>query len=201
MQDLRIIKGQEMKRSIVLSTIDLIASDGIEGISTQKLANSLNISKSNIFHHFKSVEAILDEVFSTILNTMIEPISNHHFDNVKEFMMFIGDGAFHLSNEDRSIYIVTFQLYTLSLHHQKYKDLLLRQKEDIVQVISNELIRLSHSNQEICTMVAEMILMTLDGYGLSSLLEENPNHYQKLWELNTTYWSDLLLTNKGGIHD
>lgn len=201
MQDLRLVKGLEMKRSIVMATIDLIAREGIEGISTQKIANSLNISKSNIFHHFKSVEAILDEVFATILKSMVEPISNHHFDNVKEFMMFIGEGIFHLSTEDRNIYIVTFQLYTLSLHNQKYQDLLLSQKESIVQVISNELLKLTHSNHETCAMVAEMILMTLDGYGLSALMEGNSDHYQKLWDLNTNYWIDMLLTNAGGTHD
>lgn len=201
MQDLRLVKGLEMKRSIVLTTIDLIASEGIEGISTQKIANSLNISKSNIFHHFKSVEAILDEVFATILNTMIEPISNHHFNNVKEFIMFIGQGIFNLNKEERNIYIVTFQLYTLSLHNRKYQELLVRQKESIVKVISDELFKLTHSDHEVCSMVAEMILMTLDGYGLSVLLEENPSHFQKLWVLNTNYWMDMLSTNTGGSHD
>lgn len=201
MTDLRTIKGQEMKKNIILTTINILAREGIEGISTRKIAEDLNISKSNIFHHFKSVENILDEVFDTILNYMIQPITTHNFKNAKEFIMFIGQGIYHLSSEDRTIYVVTFQLYTLSLYNHKYQDALLKQKEKIVQVITKELIKLTHSDIDTCKTVSEMLLMTLDGYGLSALLHENSHHYKKLWELNANYWCDILSENKGVTHD
>jgi AcrR family transcriptional regulator len=201
MTDLRIIKGQEMKKSIILSTIKLIAEEGIEGISTQKIADHLNTSKSNIFHHFKSVDIILDEVFAAILQSMLEPISSHNFKNVKEFLMFIGKGVYQLSDEERTIYIVMFQLYTMSLHNRKYQDLILSQKEKIIQVISSELLKLTAADKDTCETVSEMLLMSLDGYGLSALLDERSPHYERLWELNVNYLCELLSERKGGSHD
>ena len=201
MTDLRTVKGQEMKKNIIHTSIKILAQEGIEGISAKKIADALKISKSNIFHHFKSVENILDEVFDTILNYMVEPITSHNFKNVKELIMFIGQGIYNLSSEERTIYVVTFQLYTLSLYNHKYQDVLLKQKKKIIQVISNELLKLTHSDKDTCKTVSEMVLMTLDGYGLSALLDDKHHHYKKLWEINTHHWCDLLSENKGGSHD
>lgn len=199
--DLRTVKGQETKKNIIHTSINILAQEGIEGISANKIADALKISKSNIFYHFKSVENILDEVFDTILNYMVEPITSHNFKNVKELIMFIGQGIYNLSSEERTIYVVTFQLYTLGLYNHKYQDVLLKQKKKIIQVISNELLKLTHSDKDTCKTVSEMVLMTLDGYGLSALLDDKHHHYKKLWEINTLYWCDLLSENKGGSHD
>lgn len=201
MQDLRIVKGLEMKRSIILAASALIASEGIKGLNTQKIADSLNISKSNIFYHFKSVEMILEGVFDTIFSAMVQPIVNHPYKTVKDLIIFIGHDILNLNSDARLISLVTFQFYTLSLHNLKYQQLLLKQKENITSAIANELIKLTHSDQETCNIVSEMILMTLDGYGLSALLDGNHLHYQKLWELNTNYWCCLLTRNKGDLHD
>lgn len=201
MKDLRIAKGQEMRLSIILAVIDLIANEGIEGLSTQKIAASLRISKSNIFYHFKSVEIILDEVFDTILSAMVQPIVNHPYKTAKDLITFIGQDSLNMNSYARNMTIVIFQFYTLSLHNHKYQQLLLRQKENIIFAITNELVKLTHSDQETCKIVSEMILMSLDGYGLSALLDGNHLHYQKLWELNTNYWCCLLTRNKGDLHD
>lgn len=200
MTDLRIVKGQEMKKNIIHASIEILAKEGVEAISAKKIADTLNTSKSNIFHHFKSVESILDEVFDTILSYMIDPIIGHNFKSVKELMMFIGQGIYNLSTEERTVYIVTFQFYITSLYNSEYQNNLLKQKEKIIQVITNQLLKLSGSDEDTCKIVSEMILMTLDGYGLSALLDNNHHHYKKLWEININYWCELL-AEKGENND
>lgn len=197
MTDLRIIKGQEMKKNIIHASIDILSKDGIEAISSQKIADKLNTSKSNIFHHFKSIENILDEVFDTILSYKIDPIIGHNFTSLENLINFIGNGIYNLNDEGRKLYVITFQLYTISLYTIKYQEKLLKQKDKIIQVIANKLLKLSKADEKTCIDVSEMILMTLDGYGLSALLENKQNHYKKLWEINTNYWCELL----GGSND
>lgn len=190
-----------MKKNIINASIEILAKEGIEAISAKKIADTLNISKSNVFHHFKSVESILDEVFDTILSYMIYPIIGHNFTTVKELIMFLGKGIYNLNSEERTIYVVTFQLYTISLYNSKYQANLLKQKGKIIQVITNELLKLSDSDENTCKIVSEMILMTLDGYGLSALLDNKQHHYKKLWEISTNYWCELLAEKKGGAND
>ena len=45
-------------------------------------------------------------------------------------------------------------------------------------------------------MVSKMILMTLDGYGLSALIEQDNQSYEELWKVNTSYWCHML----NGVH-
>ena len=197
MKDLRIVKGQEMRKKIIQTSIELLSNEGIEAISAQKIADALKTSKSNLFHHFKSIDTILDAVFDTILSYMIDPITRFSFTSLEDLMVFIGNGIYNISDNDRAVYIVTFQLYSISLYNTKYKTNLLKQKEKIIETIANELLKLSSANKEICIIVAEMMLMTLDGYGLSALLDANNTHYQKLWEISTKHWCHLL----GGTND
>lgn len=197
MKDLRVIKGQEMRKKIIQTTMELLSNEGIEAISAQKIADALKTSKSNLFHHFKSIDSILDEVFDTILSYMIDPLIGHAFTSLEDLIRFIGNGIYNINDEDRAIYIVTFQLYTISLYNTRYQKNLLKQKEIIIKTITNELLKLSDANEETCKIVSEMILMTLDGYGLSALLDKNNKHYQKLWEINTKHWCHLL----GGTND
>ncbi len=197
MKDLRIVKGQEMRKKIIQTSIELLSNEGIEAISAQKIADALKTSKSNLFHHFKSIDTILDAVFDTILSYMIDPITRFSFTSLEDLMAFIGNGIYNISDNDRAVYIVTFQLYSISLYNTKYKTNLLKQKEKIIETIANELLKLSSAKKETCVIVAEMMLMTLDGYGLSALLDENNTHYQKLWEISTKHWCHLL----GGTND
>ena len=86
------------------------------------------------------------------------------------------------------------------LFRSKYQNNLLKQKQAIMQVITNELLKLTSADEETCKTVSEMMLMTLDGYGLSSLLDNKHLHYKKLWEININYWCELL-TEKGENND
>lgn len=201
MIDLRIQKGQRMRNSIIQAAIKILEHEGIEGISANKIADTLQISKSNIFHHFKSIDNVIDEVFDTIMSFMMKSITSHSFESVKDFLMFLGQGIYNLSSEERTIYIVTFQFYTLSLYNGMYQDKLLKQKDKIIDVISNELFKLTSTDRDRCKTVSEMILMTLDGYGLSALLDNKHHSYEKLWKINTHYWCDMLSKKKGELYD
>ena len=199
--DQRTIKGLETKNNIIQASIEILAEQGIEGLSAKKIADTLKISKSNIFHHFNSVDMILDQVFDFILLAMIEPLKSHGFESSKDFFIFMGQGIYKLNPQEKKIYIVLFQLYTLSLYNKKYQTILLNQKKQIVETIAQVLNKISGSDLEVCQKVSEMVLMTLDGYGLSALLDDNNDHYQELWHINIHHWCQLLSENKGGNND
>lgn len=199
--DLRVIKGQKMRSSIIQAAINILEQEGMEGISAKKIADTLKISKSNIFHHFQSVDNIIEEVFETVMGFMTDSIAVHSYQSAKDFILHLGQGISNLSSEERTIYIVTFQFYTLGLHDKKYQDQLLKQKQRTIDLISKELYKCTGAKKEICKSVSEMILMTLDGYGLSALMDNTHDSYQKLWEISTHYWCDMLSEEKGELYD
>ncbi len=196
MEDQRIIKGQRMKIKIIETAIKILEKEGIEGISAHKIADTLDVSKSNIFHHYKSINNIIEEVFETLMQFMIEPITVHGYERLEDFFMYLGQSIYNLSPAERTIYVGTFQFYTFSLYNNKYQHKFLEQKEKMIEVISNELYKLSGSEKKTCSIVSKMILMTLDGYGLSALIDQDNQSYEELWKVNTSYWCHML----NGVH-
>ena len=53
--DQRKAKGEETKQKIIESAIQIVSLEGIKGLSAKKVADNAGISKSNVFHHFKSL--------------------------------------------------------------------------------------------------------------------------------------------------
>ncbi|MBZ4674095.1 MAG: regulatory protein TetR [Spirochaeta sp.] len=52
------------KQQLILSLLDLGSQQGLEAVSLSVLAKQNNISKAAIFHHFRSREALIAELFS-----------------------------------------------------------------------------------------------------------------------------------------
>jgi len=58
-------KGQDTKERILGEALDLVSTVGIEGLSIGELAKATEMSKSGLFAHFESKEALQLEVLRT----------------------------------------------------------------------------------------------------------------------------------------
>ena len=70
------LKSEKLRQSI-LTTTQLLISQGIEGTSTVKVAKKLDISQSNIYSYFKNKQMLLLAVFSqhqAKLITALQPL-------------------------------------------------------------------------------------------------------------------------------
>lgn len=70
------LKSEKLRQSI-LTTTQLLISQGIEGTSTVKVAKKLDISQSNIYFYFKNKQMLLLAVFSqhqAKLITALQPL-------------------------------------------------------------------------------------------------------------------------------
>jgi len=191
-RDLRITKGNETKGRILTASMKIISEEGIEGLSAKKIADLLGISKSNIFHHFGSVDRVLDLVFENILTDLVEPVKSYQGPDLEGFLLFLGEGIYSLSEEEKLSYSVLFNFYTTCLHNEKYRTYLLKAKQEMNDAIAVQLTNYSSQNKEKILKVSEMIIMTLDGYGLHSLLEEEVLTLKEIWTLQVKAWQSLL---------
>lgn len=65
-------KGQETKQRILGEALELASTVGIEGLSIGELAKATEMSKSGLFAHFESKEALQLEVLATASAQFIE---------------------------------------------------------------------------------------------------------------------------------
>lgn len=191
-QDLRIAKGNETKDRILAASMSIISEEGIDGLSAQKIADLLGISKSNIFHHFGPVDEILSVIFTNILAYLVKPVQSHQGPNLESFLLFLGESIYSLSEEEKLSYSVLLNFYNTCLHNEKYSAYLLKTKDELVDAIATQLSRYSPQNIERLLKISEMIIMTLDGYGLHFLLESDIVTFKEIWALQVEAWQSLL---------
>ncbi|SCY22915.1 TetR/AcrR family transcriptional regulator [Alkaliphilus peptidifermentans] len=191
-QDLRITKGNETKDRILAASMKIIAEEGIEGLSAKKIADLLGISKSNIFHHFGSVDEVLNVIFENILDYLVKPVKSHQGPDLKVFLLFLGESIYSLSEEEKISYSVLLNFYNSCLYNEKYRAYLLKTKDEMIDAIATQLSRYSSQRKEKLLIISEMIIMTLDGYGLHFLLESDIETFEKIWTLQIDAWQSLL---------
>ncbi len=65
------MKGQETKSLILESALKLVSVEGLSAVSIGRLAKSVGLSKSGLFAHFKSKDALQGEVLERAANEFI----------------------------------------------------------------------------------------------------------------------------------
>ncbi len=191
-QDLRITKGNETKDRILGASMKIISKEGIEGLSAKKIADLSGISKSNIFHHFGSVDEVLNVLFENILAYLVEPVKSHQGPDLETFLFFLGESIYSLSEEEKLSYSVLIHFYNTCLYNEKYRAYLLKTKDEMIDAIATQLSRYSSHRKERLLKISEMILMTLDGYGLHFLLESDSERFKEICSLQVEAWQSLL---------
>lgn len=191
-KDQRIIKGNETKRHIINASMKIISEEGIEGLSAKKVADLSKISKSTIFHHYSSVEGILDEIFESMLSYLVEPVKTQKAPTLEDFLLFLGESIYSLSDEDKLTYSVLLNFYISCLHNKKYRSALIKAKEEMIDAIAVQLSRYTSRKKEYLRKVSEMMIMTLDGYGLHFLLDSDSKTFKEIWALQVKAWQALL---------
>lgn len=191
-EDMRITKGKETKERILTASMQIISEAGIDGLSAKKIADLSGVSKSNIFHHFGSVDEVLQVLFQSILSNLVEPVKSFEGKNAKQFLHFLGGSIYSLSEEEKLSYTVLLNFYNASLYNEKYRSYLLKTKNELIDAIAGQLSNFSEQSEDRIEKVSEMIVMTLDGYGLHYLLEPDKKTWKEIWSLQVAIWQALL---------
>ncbi|MBH1941812.1 TetR/AcrR family transcriptional regulator [Mobilitalea sibirica] len=187
--DLRLIKGEETYSRILLSAIEIISESGISGITASKLSLVSNVSKSNIFHHFKSTSEIPKAVLDMIIRELMKPIGGPNANSLDDYLNSLGYSIVNISDEYKKIYKSFFSFYHESMFNETYQKILGEylnaSKADMTKQIKRYSSK-SLTDQEANT-ISTLILTTLDGIGLHFLMKGDKNEYLKVWKLQVEF--------------
>lgn len=198
-QDKRRIKGEQMRQSILVAAIDIISSDGIEQVSAAKIAALIGTSKSNIFHHFKTREAILLGVHDFIYDGFEDSFSLTETD-FKVYLTKLGEPLFS-SQEGIQLYKAFYAFYNEGLFNEVFRKRLEESTALLLSMIERQLTSicgfqgLSVASEHI-KAVALGILCFLDGSGLHHMLNPSLSRIEEVWKIQIDFWQDYLLRHK-----
>lgn len=185
MNDKRVIRGEETYERILQSSMQLISREGISGLTASKLSKEAGISKSSLFHHFRSTKEIPLKVMEIIKGIMLESINDEKIDSVEGIFSSFEKTLFSEDSEVQMIGRVFFSLFSEGLFNKEYLD-----SFKSFQIISiNRLSALFMNTkspgltEEVSITIAKLIIASLDGLKLHSMLDRNNKEYIKCWNL------------------
>jgi len=170
--DLRFEKGIVTKNKILSSALDIICDEGIKGLSASKIAKLSGISKSNVFHHFNSVETIPFVLLKNIGGTLTDNIKSRIFKDFSSFLEYLGEMTFTLDSSYIRFFKAFFSFYQTAMFDEQYKEAV----ELCSQSFKNQIIveiKKHYDNREDSEEIATLINSTLDGMGIHYLISDN----------------------------
>lgn len=183
MEDGRKLKGQETKHKIIIATLKYISEHGLRSLSAQKIAKIAGVSKSNIFHHFETVENVPLESMTLISDEIVSSI-DLNYDNMNDLLISIGYKTFSICEKDLDLYRAFFVLYNESFHDARYRQAIQKIINEFSKALKSAVIHIEgdcfdHRLDDLCQMVS----VVLDGFGCHFLSDLNEEKYRSMWHL------------------
>lgn len=136
--DKRLAKGDRMREQLLLTAIRLIAHGGLEALSAARLASACGISKSNIFHHYKTIDAVLLAVNDLVVQMILEAI-DFEAPTLDAYLEQLLSGMISFNADTRMLYKSFFALYNRSLFDPQFNATLRTCTQQIQDVLAKRL--------------------------------------------------------------
>ncbi|MEJ8554259.1 TetR/AcrR family transcriptional regulator [Tepidibacter sp. Z1-5] len=183
MSDLRKAKGEETRIKIINSTIDIISFEGISQISTKRIADMAGISKSNLFHHFSSIQDIIESVVYELCNNMDVFADGDEFNSLEETFERIGEQILGGDAHLMTYYRVMIALSSDMSYHECFKELLERQQNETIQLVKSVVFAVEKTH--LSDDLAELLVLDIEGLVKAYLRDEDKEKYKRYWDIKS----------------
>ncbi len=86
MKKTRADQALETKSKIIVAAIEIFTTEGINGLTSGKLAKKLEMSKGTLFHHFENMEEVHVAVLDQVIDSMTKEIDAVEYASTEEFV-------------------------------------------------------------------------------------------------------------------
>ncbi|MFF1649155.1 TetR/AcrR family transcriptional regulator [Streptomyces sp. NPDC058240] len=115
----------QRRERILAATLDLIADEGVAGVSHRKIAVRADVPLGSMTYHFTGIDELLREAFTQFADHIVAgfDISLGRADSLEEAREAVTDLIHTLSEGPRRDLILTQELYTLAARRPEYRQL------------------------------------------------------------------------------
>lgn len=190
--DLRIKKGLETKDRIRAAATTILAREGMSGLSAKKIADEAGISKSNIFHHYHSVDDILVDLFEKITLETAQSLSSFEFSSLEEFFHALGELTLNLSEKNEETFIALFHYFNYALINPDYKHRIQNLKQQLTEAYGDYILKIEPISPAVLLDIAESIVITLDAFGMHYSLDRDTEKFLNQWQIQSDMYCRYL---------
>lgn len=177
--DNRVMRGETYFK-IINSTIDIIAEQGISGVSAAKISQGASISKSSVFHHFKSVDEILVATLHKVIDSMIYEIKSEDTSTLADILNSYERTLFKADDDLKKIERAFFAFYNESMFHNTYKEIFHQFLENSIVEFEKAMLRIGITKEK-AKNLSQLIIAILDGLSIQMLITDKKDENYKAW--------------------
>lgn len=170
---------------ILYAAMQIIADEGLKGLSASKLADASGISKSTVFHYFNKMDDIPAMILEKLYVDIINPVQEEHYKSLRAYLTALGESTFSNNQQHIMIYKAFASLFQAGMHDEQLTQIINSCSEKFRLMLSSKLQQLCSSklSDDDLTALAALIMTSLDGIGLHYLINKNQEQAKKAWEL------------------
>lgn len=165
--DGRIIKGQGTKDKIISGAFALISEEGMTGLSAKKIADRAGVSKSNLFHHFPSVDVLLEVILGSLTEYVLRELNLDECENLDQFFDMLGQGTFNLVDQDLAMYRTMYAYYHEAVFNDTFREQILEMKNGMRDFF-------------------------VEAIGMHYMIEQDSAKYLELWQQKSEVYIKLI---------
>ncbi|WP_052849787.1 TetR/AcrR family transcriptional regulator [Streptomyces avicenniae] len=115
----------ERRERIIGAALDLVAEEGVAGVSHRKIAARAGVPLGSMTYHFRSMDALLREAFTCFSGTVVAVFEERlgAAATCEEAAEAVTGLIHHLSSGDQRELVLTHELYTLAAREPAYREL------------------------------------------------------------------------------
>lgn len=115
----------QRRERILATTLDLIADEGVPGVSHRKIAVRAEVPLGSMTYHFDGIDGLLREAFSRFAGHIVAVFELHlgGVETVAQAREAVTDLIHALSEGPRRDLILAQELYTLAARRPEYREL------------------------------------------------------------------------------
>lgn len=162
--------------------------DGLKALSAAKLASAGGVSKSSVFHHFKSIEDVLSQSLQLVVDEMRMSMGSGEFRDAEHFLQSLGEGMFRTPDASATLFRAFLCFSHESLFNPAYRESLASFIEQTERFFRSELSKLAPDSADpaLIDAAASLLLPILDGIGFHYLLNPDAEKYRRVWTIQTS---------------
>jgi len=196
--DKRKEKGEKTKAAIMKAVMEIVITEGKQGLTTRNIVERAGIGKGSLYHHFKNMDDILEHLIKSIRYQTIRKIESAEYESLEEF--FLKMGMLTIDHVEAILRKGSggLTLWEDMISNKRIHDVIVETNDEYVKILGykiENLAKISISEKKL-KMIVWSLLTFLGGMKTYLLLIDDYELFRELWTNMAKIFTNSILNGE-----
>ena len=177
-------KADITKEKVVTTVLEIVAVEGMKGLTTRKICEKAGIAKGTLYHHFENMDDIVIQSLNILSSKMMKGFGTMSFDSVEHFFTTLGLMAIDAVEKQKEKGMKTTSLMDELINNSNmFKATKLIHKQ-WYEIVRSKILELTDNrvSDEVASEIAKTLNIVIAGFKTMLYYEDDLDSIKKLWK-------------------